>query len=279
MAIPQVSGGRYPTAPPRHVQASVPDYSAGIDKIAQGVGTVNEADQAYQKLVQKKAEAIQARQIAEAKQAEQERSAGVRERETERAHKANELKYKRDFDEKKLNEIEKQRKMTDMGTEINDAMTKNPNMSATQMQNVIIAAQARQGLAPGRPMNPPSSTTFNIKSGQERERANLQIPPQEAELEQSKRRLDELMGQEFTKTVLKSGIDPETFMKTNKQYTLPDEKGKAMAVKAEMQRIRELMDRLQKTYSMAQKEFPIEQHYPTAPIDSLNPAGLNLPPR
>jgi len=277
MGIPQVAGGRYPTAPPRHVQASVPDYSAGIDRIAEGVGTVDESNRAYQDLIQKKAAAIKARQFAEAKQAEQERATKAKETETQRAHQETEKERDRQFKMKEREEANEASAANDFYQKVE----KDPSIlkNAARYAAEAGASRARFGVKPGRPMNPPSSTTFNIKSGQEREQAGLQIPPMEAELAQTQKDLERIMGTEYTKTVMKSALDTETWTKVNKQFTLPDEKAKRALVKALTERMQELRDGLNKTYSKAGKPFPVEQHYPSAPIDSLNPAGLNLPNR
>jgi hypothetical protein len=273
MGIPQVGFGRYPTQAPQ--RAAAPNYSTGIDKIAGGLETINESEEAYRNLVQKKAEAIQARQIAEAKQLEDERGAKAKEDETNRYHQTQEKEkdrqYKADQDETG--------KLMKAGQEIASWMQSNPKDSrnAQMITAKTIEAYGNQGLKVPRAMNPPSSTTFNIRSGQEQKQAGLQIPPIEAELTQAMSSLNKTMGQEFTKTVLKSGLDPETFMRTNKQYALPDEKGKRAAIKANMARIFNLKEKLNITYSKANKEFPIEKWYPQ--VDSLNPAGLNLPQR
>lgn len=281
MGIPQVAGGRYPAAAPRHAPASIPNYSAGIDKIAQGVGTVNEAEEAYRNLVQKKAAAIQARQIADAKQLEAERSSGVREKETERAHKADELRYKRAADQKRDDATEEQRKHTAAGAEISAGMAANPKMSTTQLQNLIISSQAKQGIKPGRPMNPPSSTTFNIRSGQEKEQAKAQIPPLKAELNKLNDELEEAKATVPTRSKFKKVQDPSMpFMTKDSLIEVPDERDQRAIIKFITNKIERVMGDYRNAHSKSGIPFPVEETYPTAPeIDSLNPAGLNLPTR
>jgi len=206
---------------------------------------------------------------------EDERGAKAKEAETARYHQEQEKQKDRQF---KADQDETG-KLMKAGQEIASWMQSNPKDSrnAQMITAKTIEAYGNQGLKVPRAMNPPSSTTFNIRSGQEKKQASLQIPPMEAELTEAMSSLNQIMGQDFTKTVLKSGLDPETFMRTNTQYTLPNEAGKQAAVKAAMLRIYKQRMGLIETYSLADKEFPIEKWYPQ--VDSLNPAGLNLPQR
>jgi len=278
MGIPQVAFGRYPSAP-RQTQASIPDYSRGIDKFAEAAGTVKNVHEAYDELVRKKAAAIQARQIADAKQLEDERSSKARETETQRAHQETEKERDRQFKMKEREEANEASAANDFYQKVE----KDPSIlkNATRYAAEMGASRARFGIKPSRPINPPGSTNINIRAGQEREQAKAQIPPLKAELAKINAELEEAKATVPTRSKFKKVQDPAMpFMTKDSLMEVPDERDQRAIVKFIEKKKSVIMEKYRNAHSKSGTPFPVEETYPTAPeIDSLNPAGLNLPTR